>query len=83
MFMGAVPVIDLAGAELLSELHRTMQKRGINFRLAETLSSVRETLVKAGSEEEWGQVIANQPVSAVIAAWRDRSAHAEPTTRPV
>jgi high affinity sulfate transporter 1 len=83
MFMGAVPVIDLAGAELLSELHRTMQKRGIDFRLADTLSSVRETLVKAGSEEEWGQVIANQPVSAVIAAWRDRSAHAEPTARPL
>jgi anti-anti-sigma regulatory factor len=78
--MGAVPDIDLAGAELLAELHRAMHERGIGFRLADTLSSVRETLVRAGFEEECVPVVANQPISAVLAAWQNRIAPAEPTT---
>jgi len=61
-FLGAVPLVDLAGAELLMELHKTLKARGIEFRLAATPSSVRETLVKAGYEEQCGPVVANQPV---------------------
>ncbi len=64
-FMGAVPLVDLAGAELLMELHKTLKARGIEFRLAATPSSVRETLVKAGYEQECGPVVANQPVLEV------------------
>jgi anti-anti-sigma regulatory factor len=60
--MGAVPLVDLAGSELLIELQRTLKARGIEFRLAATPSSVRETLVKAGYERECGPVVANQPV---------------------
>jgi MFS superfamily sulfate permease-like transporter len=67
-FMGAVPLVDLAGAELLMEIHRTLKARGIEFRLAVTPSSVRETLVKAGYEEECGPVTANQPVLEAAAA---------------
>src|SRR5262245_58048745 len=66
-FLGAVPVVDLAGAEFLAELHETLRGRGIEFRLAATPSSVRETLVKAGYEEHCGPVIANEPVAAVVA----------------
>jgi len=61
-FMGAVPLVDLAGAELLMELHKTLKARGIEFGLAATQSSVREILVKAGYERECGPVVANQPV---------------------
>lgn len=67
-FLGAVPLVDLAGAELLMEIHETLKDRGIHFRLAATPSSVRETLVKAGFEEECGPVVANEPVSEAIAA---------------
>jgi high affinity sulfate transporter 1 len=66
-FMGAVPLVDLAGAELLMELHETLKARGIEFRLAATPSSVREILVKAGYEEQCGPVVANLPVLEVAA----------------
>ncbi len=67
-FLGAVPLVDLAGAELLIELHRDLRARGIDFRLAGTPSSVRETLVKAGFEEHCGPVIANEPVDVAVRA---------------
>jgi len=66
-FLGAVPLVDLAGAELLVELHRTLRERGIEFRLAATPSSVREILVRAGFEKECGPVVANEPVAAAVA----------------
>lgn len=65
-FLGAVPMVDLAGAELLVEIHRTLKTRGIEFRLAATPSSVRETLIRAGFEQEYGPITANEPVSAVL-----------------
>lgn len=67
-FLGAVPAIDLAGVELLVELHETLRARGIEFRLAEVPSSVRETLRKADFEEHCGAVVANEPVSEVVGA---------------
>ncbi len=70
-FLGAVPLVDLAGAELLTELHRTLAARGIEFRLAATPSSVRETLVRAGYEQHCGPVVANEPVAAVVGARRE------------
>jgi MFS superfamily sulfate permease-like transporter len=79
-FLGAVPTVDLAGAELLAEIHETLRERGIEFRLAATPSTVRETLVKAGFEEQYGPVIANQPVAEAIAA--HSAARAESRARP-
>jgi anti-anti-sigma regulatory factor len=67
-FLGAVPGLDLAGVEFLEELHETLHARGIEFCLAATPSSVRETLVKAGYEEHCGPVVANAPVAEVVAA---------------
>ena len=52
-FLGAVPKIDLAGAELLSELHRTFGAQGIAFRLAEARGEVRDALRRIGFEEEY------------------------------
>jgi high affinity sulfate transporter 1 len=65
-FLGAVPHVDLAGAELLIELHGTLKERGIELRLAATPSVVRATLVKAGFETHCGPVVANEPVSALV-----------------
>jgi MFS superfamily sulfate permease-like transporter len=67
-YLGAVPLVDLAGAEFLAELHQTLGARGIELRLAGTPSSVRETLIKAGYEQHCGPVVANEPVAAAVAA---------------
>ncbi len=65
-FLGAVPLVDLAGAELLNEIHETLRARGIEFRLASVQSSVREILVKAGCEEHLGTIVANEAVADVV-----------------
>jgi MFS superfamily sulfate permease-like transporter len=74
-YLGAVPLVDLAGADFLAELHEALAERGIAMRLAVTQSSVRETLVKAGYEARCGPVVANEPVADAIVAL-DREAGA-------
>jgi sulfate permease, SulP family len=69
-FMGTSPGVDLAGAELLEELHHALRERGIAFRLAEARGDVRETLRRAGFEQHCFPVVANQPVATVLAEWR-------------
>ncbi len=66
-YLGAVPAVDLAGAEFLIELHRELAARGVELRLAGTPSSVREKLVKAGFEQACGPVVANAPVADAFA----------------
>jgi sulfate permease, SulP family len=69
-FLGTSPNVDLAGAELLEELHHTLRERGIAFRLAEARGDVRETLRAAGFEEHCFRVVPIQPVATAIAEWR-------------
>ena len=57
-FLGTSPGVDLAGAELLEELHHALRERGIAFRLAEARGDVRETLRRAGFEQHCGPVAA-------------------------
>lgn len=70
-FLGSVPFIDLAGSELLTELHEKMRERGIDFRLAEAHGPVRDALRRFGFEEAYGQIHANETVSAVISKQRE------------
>lgn len=65
-FLGACPNLDLAGAELLIELHRTLAARGISLHLAATPSAVREILLRAGYETHCGPVVANQSIAAAL-----------------
>jgi MFS superfamily sulfate permease-like transporter len=67
-YMGAIPLVDLAGAELLAELRETLAERGMDFRLASVPSSVRQTLLKAGYEEHGHVLVANEPVATVVEA---------------
>ena len=69
-FLGSCPAVDLAGAELLEELHHGLRQRGIAFRLAEARGDVRETLRAAGFEEHCGPVVPVQPVATVVDEWR-------------
>jgi high affinity sulfate transporter 1 len=64
--LGTVPRVDLAGAELLMELHNVLRRRGIAFRLAEAHGNVRDALRRAGFEQAYGRVEANQTVHEVI-----------------
>jgi anti-anti-sigma regulatory factor len=64
-----VPTVDLAGVELLEELHHQLGERGIALRLAETRGRVREVLRRGGFAEHV-EVKENQPVSRVIEEWR-------------
>jgi high affinity sulfate transporter 1 len=70
-FLGTTPSVDLAGAELLEEVHHALRERGIAFRLAEARGDVRETLRRAGFEEHCGPVVPVQPVAKVVSEWRE------------
>ncbi|HET7294119.1 MAG TPA: SulP family inorganic anion transporter [Vicinamibacteria bacterium] len=69
-FLGSTPLVDLAGAELLEELHHGLKERGIDLRLAEARGNVREALRRAGFEKAHGPLEPNQPVARVVDAWR-------------
>ncbi len=75
LFLGAVPKIDLAGAELIGDLRRTLRSRGLDFRLAHAHGDVRDALRRIGFEKEYGQLETGQTVDVVVAAWQV-SAHA-------
>jgi len=65
-FMGTVPMIDMAGVEFLTELRETLHKRGIELRLAEARSNVREALRRGGFEQVYGPVEADQSVATIL-----------------
>jgi MFS superfamily sulfate permease-like transporter len=72
-YLGSVPGIDLAGAELLAELHSTLRTRGIEFRLAEVRGEVRDALRRIEFEREHGTLATGQTVDGVIATWQENA----------
>ena len=72
-FLGTVPILDLAGADLLAELHHAMRERGMTFRVAEAHGQMREALRRVGFEREYGPVEANQPVATVLRHWKSET----------
>ena len=70
LFLGAVPKIDLAGAEFLADLHRTLTARGIDFRLAEAHGEVRDALRRIEFEKIYGPLESGQTVDVVISRWQ-------------
>jgi high affinity sulfate transporter 1 len=73
-FLGAVPKVDLAGAELLADLHRTFRARGIEFRLADAHGEVRDALRRIDFEREYGTLESGQTVDVVLSAWQSATA---------
>jgi sulfate permease, SulP family len=69
LFMGSVPYVDLAGAELLQDLRLTLLKRGIEFRLAEAHGQVREALRRLGSTAAAGLAETHQTVEDILSRW--------------
>jgi high affinity sulfate transporter 1 len=69
-FLGAVPRIDLAGAELVADLHETLGARGIAFRLADAHGDVRDALGRIGFDRAHGPLEAGQTVEVILAQWQ-------------
>ena len=67
--LGSVPRVDLAGATLIAELHRTLAARGVGLRLAEAHGPVRDALRRIGFERVHGTLEAGQTVHTILAEW--------------
>ncbi|MEX2317838.1 MAG: SulP family inorganic anion transporter [Pirellulales bacterium] len=78
-FLGTTPTIDLAGAELLVDLHHTLKDQGMAFHLAEARGGVRDTLIRAGYVDHGGTVEANQTVAAVLRSWSKTESSPSPS----
>jgi high affinity sulfate transporter 1 len=74
VFLGAVPRVDLAGVEILIELHRAFRDRGVEFRVANAYGEVREALRRGGFEREHGPLESAQTIDVIVAAWMARQA---------
>ena len=77
-FLGAVPRIDLAGAELLADLHKTFRARGVEFRLAEANRDVRDALQRIGFEREYGTLESGETVDGIVSKWQEKTAGLAP-----
>ena len=68
-FLGAVPKIDLAGAELIDDLHRTFRARAVEFRIADAHGEVRDALQRIGFDKRYGVLEIGQTVDIVVSQW--------------
>jgi high affinity sulfate transporter 1 len=68
-FLGAVPAVDLAGAEFLSALRKQLAGRGVELRLADVHGGVRDALRRSGFERDYGPLETGQTVDIVLTAW--------------
>jgi SulP family sulfate permease len=68
-FLGSVPRVDLAGADLLADLERTLAARDIDFRLAGASGEVREALQRSTSDGTSGVPRSAQTIETIIAEW--------------
>jgi sulfate permease, SulP family len=81
LFLGAVPKVDLAGAELIADLHRTLRARGVDVRVADAHGEVRDALRRIGFEREHGVLEPGQTVDIIVSRWL-ASASAAQAARP-
>ncbi len=70
------PYVDLAGAEMLNELQRDLVTRGIDFRIVEARSAVRDFLRVEGLEEKVGKIGRMKSIADVLDEFK-----AEPEAR--
>jgi high affinity sulfate transporter 1 len=68
LYLGATPKVDLAGAELLADLHKTFGARGVSFKLADAHGEVRAALQRIGFEKAYGPLESGQTVDAIVSA---------------
>lgn len=69
LYLGMTPHVDLAGCEVLEELHHALHQRGVTLRVAEVHGNIRDVLRRSGHVQGLGPLEANQTVATVIDAW--------------
>ncbi len=69
-FLGSVPRVDLAGAELVADLYTTLRARGIELRLADPNGEVRAALARVGFEQTCGPLDTGQAIDVVVSQWQ-------------
>jgi high affinity sulfate transporter 1 len=62
--------VDLAGAEMLLQLRRELQARGIALQLADARGPVRDNLRAVGVEAHFGPIAADQSIAALLDSHR-------------
>jgi sulfate permease, SulP family len=65
--LGTTPQVDLAGAEMLEQLHAELHRRSIRLALAEAHGPVRRQLRAAGLEHVFGPIRDNGTIASVLA----------------
>jgi MFS superfamily sulfate permease-like transporter len=61
------PMVDVAGADMLSKLHADLAKRDVRLRLVEAHAKVRDLLRAAGLDEQVGYFGRHTPVEQAVA----------------
>lgn len=64
--LGTTPLVDLAGAEMLEQLHAALRERGIELAFAEAHGPLREELRAAGLEQHVGPIRENATIAAIV-----------------
>jgi MFS superfamily sulfate permease-like transporter len=71
-------LIDLAGVQMLEELHERLAKRGILLRLAGARHPVRQMIQAAASDDRFGVLDPTTSIARAIIAWQTASAPSTP-----
>jgi SulP family sulfate permease len=74
------PYVDVAGAQMLAELHTDLAAAGIQFQLVEARAAVRDILRAEGLEERLGQINRRMSVDDVIETSRNQTEPRAPAT---
>jgi sulfate permease, SulP family len=77
-FLGTVPHIDLAGAELLADLQKTLARRHVSLRLADAHGPVRDALRRIGFDQSESALDSGQTVDVILAEWNAAEATVKP-----
>lgn len=72
--MSTVPIVDLAGAEMLTELRAELAHEGIELLLVESRGQVRDALRRAGYDVPDGTAGSRRSVALAIETWRHKTA---------
>ena len=68
--LSSSPMVDLASVEMFEDLHRTLEPRGIDLRLAGVNEQVLEMFEAAALDETLGDILEEETVASIIDNWR-------------
>jgi MFS superfamily sulfate permease-like transporter len=79
--LGTTPHMDLAGTEMLAQLHEELIDRDITLVPAEARGPVRAELRAAGLEHHFGPIRENATIPAIIQQWQGSKAPSSHKTK--